>query len=62
MKKTLSIICVLDWWINNENSPAYEVDNEIPYRISLDDGTPIFSVSLRFLQTFLLIFSMYMIR
>ena len=47
LKYTLSIICVLDWWINNENSPAYEVDNEIPYRISLDDGAPIFSVPLR---------------
>ena len=47
LKYTLSIICVLDWWINNENSPAYEVDNEIPYRISLEDGSPIFSVPLR---------------
>ena len=47
LKYTLSVICVLDWWINNENSPAYEVDNEIPYRISLEDGTPIFSVPLR---------------
>lgn len=47
LKYTLSIIYVLDWWINNENSPAYEFDNEIPYRISLEDGTPIFSVPLR---------------
>ena len=47
LKYTLSIIYVLDWWINNENSPAYEVDNEIPYRISLDDGTPVFSVPTR---------------
>lgn len=47
LKYTLSIIYVLDWWINNENSPAYEFDNEIPYRISIDDGTPIFSVPLR---------------
>lgn len=47
LKYTLSIIYVLDWWINNENSPAYEFDNEIPYRISMDDGTPIFSVPLR---------------
>ena len=47
LKYTFSIICVLDWWINDENSPAYEIDNEIPYRISLEDGTPIFSVPLR---------------
>ncbi len=47
LKYTLSIICVLDWWINNENSPAYEIDNEIPYRTSLEDGSPIFSVPLR---------------
>lgn len=47
LKYTLSIICVLDWWINNENSPAYEIDNVIPYRISQEDGSPIFSVPLR---------------
>ena len=47
LKYTLSVIFVLDWWINDENSPAYEIDNEIPYRISLDDGSPVFSVPLR---------------
>lgn len=47
LKYTLSIICVLDWWVNDENSPAYSEDNLIPYRISSEDGTPVFSVPLR---------------
>ncbi len=47
LKYTLSVICVLDWWINNENSPGYEYDNALPYRISQEDGTPVFSVPLR---------------
>lgn len=47
LKYTLSIICVLDWWVNDENSPGYEYDNTLPYRISEEDGMPVFSVPLR---------------
>lgn len=47
LKYTLSIICVLDWWVNDENSPGYEYDNTLPYRVSEEDGTPVFSVPLR---------------
>ena len=47
LKYTLSVICVLDWWVNDENSPGYEYDNTLPYRISEEDGMPVFSVPLR---------------
>jgi hypothetical protein len=47
LKYTLSVICVLDWWVNDEDSPGYEYDNTLPYRISEEDGSPIFSVPLR---------------
>ena len=47
LKYTLSVICVLDWWVNDENSPGYEYDNTLPYRISEEDGKPKFSVPER---------------
>lgn len=45
LKYALCVISVLDWWINDEDSPAYDDSNVLPYR-ALDDGKPIFSVPL----------------
>lgn len=47
MKYTLCVISVLDWWINSENSPGYELDSGIPYRTDPETGAPVFSVPLR---------------
>ena len=47
IKYTLCMISVLDWWINNPQSPAYTSDVEHQYRISQKDGAPEFSVPLR---------------
>ena len=47
IKYTLCICAVLDWWINNENSPAYTADPFKFYRVSLEDGVPQFSVPQR---------------
>lgn len=47
LKYTLCFMAVLDWWINNAGSPAYETDPMHIYRISADDGKPQFSVKER---------------
>lgn len=47
IKYTLCIVSVLDWWINNKQSPAYSGDPKKIYRISEKDGGPEFSVPLR---------------
>jgi len=47
IKYTLCIVSVLDWWINNETSPAYTSDPMNLYRISDKDGGPQFSVPTR---------------
>lgn len=47
LKYTLCIIAVLDWWINNPESPGYNGAGKIPYRVSKEDGSPIFSVPTR---------------
>ena len=47
LKYTLCFIAVLDWWINNPGSPAYTTDPMHIYRISNDDGKPVFSVPER---------------
>lgn len=40
-------MAVLDWWINNDSSPAYTADPMNIYRISKEDGKPAFSVPER---------------
>ena len=47
IKYSLYIIAVLDWWINDESSPAYLTDSSKIYRISPEDGAPLFSVPPR---------------
>lgn len=47
LKYTLCIIAVLDWWINDADSPGYVNAGKIPYRVSQEDGSPIFSVPTR---------------
>ncbi|QTQ15362.1 hypothetical protein [Treponema parvum] len=47
IKYTLCICAVLDWWINDGDSPAYQCDQFKFYRISLEDGGPLFTVTLR---------------
>jgi hypothetical protein len=47
LKYTLCIVSVLDWWINNPDSPAYTAPPMQIYRISADDGKPLFSVPER---------------
>ncbi len=47
IKYTLCIAAVLDWWINDEESPAYKSEPFKFYRISPDDGGPLFTVPLR---------------
>ena len=47
LKYTLCITAVLDWWINNPDSPAYSVPPTQVYRISEEDGKPKFSVPER---------------
>lgn len=47
LKYTLCIVAVLDWWINNKQSPAYSTDSSTIYRISEEDGGPQFSVPVR---------------
>ena len=47
LKYTLCIISVLDWWINNPESPAYMTSPRHIYRISAEDGKPQFSVQER---------------
>lgn len=47
LKYTLCIIAVLDWWINNPDSPAYACSPMHIFRISEEDGKPKFSVPER---------------
>lgn len=47
LKYTLCIVAVLDWWINNPESPAYSANPKRIYRISEEDGKPKFSVPER---------------
>jgi len=47
LKYTLCFIAVLDWFINNPDSPAYGTDPMHIYRISREDGKPQFSVPER---------------
>ena len=47
LKYTLCIIAVLDWWINNPDSPAYSTVPTHIFRISEEDGKPKFSVPER---------------
>ena len=47
IKYTLCIMSVLDWWINNPESPAYTSDPRKIWRISDKDGGPAFSAPVR---------------
>ena len=47
LKYTLCVLSVLDWWINNPDSPAYATPPMHIYRINPDDGKPQFSVEER---------------
>lgn len=48
IKYAMCIVSVLDWWINNKESPAYaNCSSKRLYRISDKDGAPVFSVPLR---------------
>lgn len=47
IKYTLCFVAVLDWFINNPESPAYTSDPMHIYRISEADGKPQFSAELR---------------
>lgn len=47
LKYTLCILSVLDWWINNPESPAYSTNPRRIFRISEEDGKPKFSVPER---------------
>ncbi len=47
IKYTLCIVSVLDWWINNPQSPAYTTNAMHIYRISDKDGGPAFSAPVR---------------
>ena len=47
LKYTLCFIAVLDWFINNPESPAYSTDPMHIWRVSDTDGKPLFSVPLR---------------
>ncbi len=47
LKYTLCFIAVLDWYINNPDSPAYSSDPMHIWRVSPEDGKPVFSVPVR---------------
>ena len=47
IKYTLCVLSVLDWWINNPDSPAYKTSPKHIYRINPEDGKPEFSVPER---------------
>lgn len=47
LKYTLCFIAVLDWWINNPDSPAYTTDPMHIWRINPADNKPQFSVTER---------------
>jgi hypothetical protein len=46
VKHTASILAVLDWWINDETSPAHASNDFRLFRVSPLDGRPMFSVPL----------------
>lgn len=46
LKYALRLIAVLDWWINNEDSPAYDATTKDLYRTN-EDGNPDFNVTVR---------------
>ncbi len=47
IKYAMCLVSVLDWWINNVESPAYSTGSSSIYRISETDGGPAFSVPVR---------------
>jgi hypothetical protein len=47
IKYTAAILAVLDWWINDEASPARDQENFRLYRTSPVDGRPVFSIDLK---------------
>jgi len=47
LKYTLCIMSVLNWWINDPTSPAYQTNPMKIYRVSSKDGSPVFSVPVR---------------
>ena len=47
IKYAMCLVSVLDWWINNIESPAYTSTTTAVYRISEKDGGPAFSVPVR---------------
>lgn len=47
LKYTLCFVSVLDWWMNNPDSPAYTTDPMDIFRVSREDGKPQFSVPER---------------
>lgn len=47
LKYTLCIVAVLDWYLNDIKSPAYETEPMHIFRISDEDGKPEFSAPLR---------------
>lgn len=47
IKYAMCVMSVLDWWINNRESPAYSADAQKIYRISEKDGGPAFSAPVR---------------
>lgn len=47
LKYTLCFLSVLDWYINNPESPAYQTDPMEIYRVSSEDGKPQFTVPER---------------
>jgi hypothetical protein len=47
VKYTASVLAVLDWWINDEASPARDQENFKLFRTSPVDGRPAFSTDLR---------------
>jgi hypothetical protein len=47
IKYSAAILAVLDWWINDEASPARDQENFRLYRTSPVDGRPMFSIELK---------------
>lgn len=47
IKAIAEILAVLEWWINNPKSTAYETELHLPYRNDEVSGEPIFSVPVR---------------
>lgn len=47
IKYTLCLLTVLDWWVNDQKSPAYLAGSDTIYRISEEDGNIAFGVPLR---------------